>query len=492
MSTAGPQPPAAEPPEEERHSAEPPDAESPDVGSPEAESPEEERHASWAELFFDLVAVAAVASLAHVLAVDLGWPGLGLYAVLFLAVWLAWTTFMLYGNVAGTRAHVLRLLIGMFGIGVMAASVPGVTHTVLEGGHDSRAVTVFALAYVLTRVYGAQAWHRGEVLLDFPVAQHTIGVLPWVVSLWTHPPVTIALWTLGVALDLWLVLVVSGDDMLERYTSRMAAIAQREGAERVRGGARGGGRRGARAGGRADNHGDGREAGDGSEAGDGREAGDGVGRARRRGGGRAGASARVREVLEPVPVVTDAGHLAERLSLFVIIVLGEGVVQVVHAASEATPEGGLFLAGLASFVLLASIFGVSVQYGFAGVPHLRPGRVPARVGLALHCVVTAVIATIAVGLAFVVEHGNEPLDTGPRWLLCGAVAAYFLVGQLVVIVLLGRANAVRTLWISSGIVVPVLLGLFGASVPATVVTAVIALVVLGQVLVETRLTGRAR
>ena len=314
-----------------------PDDVEPSAGAPDdTEHEEVERHASWAELFFDLVAVAGVASLAHVLAVELGWASLGLYAVLFLAVWLAWTTFMLYGNVAGSRTHVLRLLIGMFGLGVMAASVPGVTHTLLDGGHETRAVTAFTIAYVVTRVYGAQSWRRGEVLLDFPVAQHTVGVLPWVISLWTHPPVTVALWALGVAVDLWLVLVVSGNDMLERYENRVSAVVDRE--ERAqrrvpRGGPAGGRRREADA---------------------------------------------VRQAFQVVPVMTDPAHLAERLGLFVIIVLGEGVVQVVDAASEAVPETGLFLAGLASFVLLAGMFGLSVQYGFAGVPHLRADAVPAR------------------------------------------------------------------------------------------------------------------
>ena len=190
---------------------------------------------------------------------------------------------------------------------------------------------------------------------------------------------TVALWALGVALDLWLVLVVSGDDMLERAAARAEAL-DRAGVTRRRAGAR---RR--------------------------------PGRAPRwwpPGADRARGPDAVRRVIEAVPVVTDPAHLAERLGLFVIIVLGEGVVQVVDAASEAVPETGLFLAGLASFVLLAGMFGLSVQYGFAGVPHLRAGAVPARLGLALHCVVTGVIATVSVGLAAVVEHGNEPLDTG--------------------------------------------------------------------------------
>ena len=411
--------------------------------------PEAERHASWAELFFDLVAVAAVAALAHVLTVELDWQALGLYAVLFLAVWLAWTTFMLYGNVEGSRTHVLRLMIGMFGLGVMAASVPGVTDTILHGGDETQAVTAFTIAYVATRIYGAQSWRRGEVLLDFPVAQHTIGVIPWIVSLWTEPHVTVALWVLGVALDLWLVLVLSGDDMLEHYTSRLAQLADRE-ARATRAAEKSAQR---------------------------------TGRGRRAGGDER--HGRARQLLEPVAVVTDPGHLEERLGLFVIIVLGEGVVQIVDAASEATPEAGLFAAGLVAFVLLAGIFGLSVQYGFAGVPHLRSGVVGARVGLALHCLFTGTIATVAVGLAAVVEHGHEPLDAASRWLLCGAVAVYFLLAQVVAF-FVHRKAAVRTLWISSGVVVAVVVGLVGGSWPATVVAGLLALVVVAQVVAEVR------
>jgi low temperature requirement protein LtrA len=91
-----------------------------------------------------------------------------------------------------------------------------------------------------------------------------------------------------------------------------------------------------------------------------------------------------------------------------------------------------------------------------------------------------------VGLASVVEHGNETLGPGARWLLCGAVALYFAIGQLVAAVVAGRAQVTRTLWISSGVVVPLLLGLVGAEMPATVLTAIIAAVVVAQVVVEAR------
>jgi len=103
---------------------------------------------------------------------------------------------------------VVRLLIGMFGLGVMAASVPGVAHTVLEDGDSVRPLTVFTIAYIATRIYGAQSWRRGEVLLDFPVVQYSVGLLPWIASIWVDEPWKLALWAVGVGLDLLLILVL--------------------------------------------------------------------------------------------------------------------------------------------------------------------------------------------------------------------------------------------------------------------------------------------
>jgi low temperature requirement protein LtrA len=175
----------------------------------ESEDARTERHASWAELFFDLVAVAGVAALAHVLEVELDAAALGLYALLFLAFWLTWTTFMLYSNVAAGQTRVLRLLVGMLGMGVMAASVPGIADTMLGGSGGDRPSTVFTIAYIATRIYGSQSWRRGQVLLDFPVVQYSGGLLPWLVSMWVGEPWKLALWALGVGLDLLLIWILS-------------------------------------------------------------------------------------------------------------------------------------------------------------------------------------------------------------------------------------------------------------------------------------------
>ena len=343
----------------------------------------------------------------------------------------------------------LRLLIGMFGLGVMAASVPGVTETILHGGDKAQAVTAFTIAYVATRIYGAQSWRKGEVLLDFPVAQHTIGVVPWIVSLWTEPHLTVALWVLGVALDLWLVLVLSGDDMLEHYTSRLAQLADRE-------------KRSARA---------------AEESALGAEGGERSGRGERRG--------RARRLLEPVAVVTDPGHLEERLGLFVIIVLGRESSRSSTLPPTPLPRPGSSRPAWSPSCSWPGSSGSLSSTASPGCPTCAAVPWAPASGLALHCLFTGTIATVAVGLAAVVEHGHEPLDGPTRWLLCGAVAVYFLLAQVVAFFVYGKA-AVRTLWISSGAVVALVVGFAGGSWPATVVAGLLALVVIAQVVAEVR------
>ncbi|MFD1051035.1 low temperature requirement protein A, partial [Kibdelosporangium lantanae] len=93
-----------------------------------SESSAVDRHASWLELFFDLVVVVAVNQLAHLLHGDAhhGPGGLDIvtFVTLYLAIWLVWTSFTLYSNIMADRVRVRAMFIGMAGIAAMAAAVP--------------------------------------------------------------------------------------------------------------------------------------------------------------------------------------------------------------------------------------------------------------------------------------------------------------------------------------------------------------------------------
>ncbi|MFT4083561.1 MAG: low temperature requirement protein A [Nocardioides sp.] len=386
-----------------------------------------ERHASWVELFFDLIAVAGVSVLATVLEGEVSFRALLVYAVLFGAFWMCWTTFMVYGNVRGEGTRVMRLMVGMFGIGVMSATVPGVADAVLSGQHDRGALAAFALTYFLVRTVGSRAFEE-LLVLDVPAVQGSLGAVPWLISIWVDDVhLRIALWALGLAIDAFTMLVVSGADAQEHSEARLNALGRRVPA--------------------------------GDE------------RARRRW-----------ERLRPVAVRVAPEHLAERLGLFVIIVLGEGVMQAVHAAAGVTGEGGLFLAGLVSFVVLAAIFGVSVWHGYAGVPHLVPGGLPLRLAVGAHGLVSATLAAVAVSLASVIAHRTEPLADAQRWLLCGGVAVYFLIGAAAAS---GRSRRTVVGLVGSAVVV-LAVGLAGSGLAATAQAAIVAATLLAHLAVERR------
>ncbi|MCX5384411.1 low temperature requirement protein A [Streptomyces sp. NBC_00083] len=392
-----------------------------------APSPED-RHASWLELFFDLVAVAGVAQIAHLLHGTPGPADVGLYALLFLAFWTAWICFTLYADVADAGTHTRTVLVAMFGMAVMAAAVPGVH----EGNDQSS--RVFALAYVLTRVVANRAWqHRRQVLVDWPAAQMSLGVTPWIVSLWVHDPARHWLWALGVVLDLYVTFAVSAREIVEHQ----AAHERRERRE-----------------------------------------------GRRPGRVRAGSLSFARSQTE---------HLSERLGLFIIIVLGEGVAQVIEAAADVEWERKLYGFSVAAFALLTAVWALSFRHGYAGVPHLAAGVLPTRAALPLHCFVAGCLAALAAALGAAVGH-LETLPNATRWLLCSALSGYFLLSALARpgrAERAGRADGAHRplLYVSLPCcALPLLLAGFGARLATVTTVWLLVLVVLWPIVYERRLT----
>ncbi len=408
-----------------------------------------DRHASWPELFFDLVAVAGVAGLAHTLSGEFPPLALGLYATLFIAFWLTWTTYMLHGNSSSDGPHLTRLLAGMFGLGVMAAAIPGLTAFFLghgDGHSGALQANIFALAYIVTRSVGAHSWDHWSVVTEFPVVQQTIGVVPWLVSLWVSGNGKLILWAVGLAIDVVALTLISGEDRLRHSRERVAAVRSR--AERAETKGRGRVHR--------DRHGN------------------------------------RRTMLERIQSFQVQGvrlapeHLAERLGLLVIIVLGEGVIQVVHSASEVEWHRSLLVAALASFVLLVGLFVMSLELGHAGIPYLREGSVGVRSQLALHALVTATLAALATALASVINEPGTSLPAQQRWLLCGSVAAYFALGVAAAALARARRPLAMGIAFVTGVLVPLGIAVLADDTSGTGVVGYVVLVVVGHMVLWRR------
>jgi len=392
----------------------------------------EERHASWLELFFDLVIVAAVAQLAHLLHDEHTLGDVALVAILYYAIWSVWTAFTLYANVSGERTRTRAMLLAMFGIAVLAVAVPNVLH-----GHGSFA---FALAYILCRLVATASWADLQSFTDvWPAAQINASLGFWFASLFFDAPARYYLWAAGVVIEI-VFSVLSGWQVDEPR-----AVQRRQQAEQRR-------------------------------------------RLRREQNAKRRQLAAIRRgrpipplTVEPQPAEVDQPHLGERLGLFVIIVLGEAVVQVVDAAAESMPDRALWSAGLAGFGLLVCIWWLTLQYGAGAVPHYGSKELPPRITLPAHYLMTAGIVAIAAGLGAVAGHAGEHLPDPTRWIMCGGSALYFLVITLVGI-LSGAPRVWLLGWAIPAVVASALLGAVGGHVPAWSLVAGLLAIAVWQVL----------
>ena len=125
----------------------------------------------------------------------------------------------------------------------------------------------------------------------------------------------------------------------------------------------------------------------------------------------------------------DAGHLAERFGLFVLIALGETVVAVGLSADPRTLDWAQGFAVAASFAVCTGLWWVYFQFAADAVRHaLATAEVQldiTRMVLSYgHLSFIAAIILVSVGLHDAIAHPTEPTGWTATWLLYGGCALY--------------------------------------------------------------------
>ena len=160
-----------------------------------------ERHASWLELFYDLVFVAAVAQLAKSLSDDYSWVGVLRFSVLFVPVWWAWVghTFYLTRFDTEDLGHRLLTFAQMTAATSLAVHVPSALGTTSVGFALSYAVVRF----ILVAEYLRAGRHIPEVrplTSRFAVGFGAAASL-WALSVLVPTPWRFWLWGVALAVD---------------------------------------------------------------------------------------------------------------------------------------------------------------------------------------------------------------------------------------------------------------------------------------------------
>lgn len=398
---------------------------------------EPEQKVSWLELFFDLVVVAAVAQLAGRLEAHPALTGVGMFVVLYAAVWMSWTSFTLYANISAGAPRQRAFLYAMGAMAVMAAAIPEVT---------TERPQTFAVAYIIVRVIAQQVFRRThKVVVAWSSAQ--AGYLaPWVASLFVDDPAwRYGLWAFGLVMEFALSVVRGGDPAsvvahAQRQQNQEAAKRRRRDARRMVGG---------------------------------------------------GPVVAPRITGKVSAATLNLGHLAERLGLFVIIVLGEAVAQLIGAAAHADWTHGREFAAVAGFVLLVGLWSLIFRYGFTSVPQFAVTALPPRLALPIHFFTTGAITAVAVGLGMATHDAAGPLPTTMRWVLCGGVGVYFLTTAVGAVATSAPPHWLLG-WALPSVAVPAVVGAVGGRLPAWAVAALMTVVVLWQVFYVPMRDGWAR
>jgi inward rectifier potassium channel len=153
---------------------------------------------TWLELFFDLVFVAAFIQLGNGLAENVTPRGFGGFAVVFAAMWVAWTGFTFYVNRFTVDDFVHRLIVFalMFAVVAMAVTAPDVV--------DGRPRN-FAIAFAIAQGIVALLYLRSHRIPDGAAyARHwamvfAVGAVIFAASALVPTPATWALWAAGLA-----------------------------------------------------------------------------------------------------------------------------------------------------------------------------------------------------------------------------------------------------------------------------------------------------
>ena len=300
------------------------------------------RHATWLELFYDLVFVVVIFQLAHNLEEDFSLYGFLGFLALFVPVWWSWTGAAFYATRFDTDdlGHRILILLQMVGAAALAVNVSDAL------GNDSAG---FALSYAAIRIILVLEYVRTGISKSFSSAtplirRYSIGFLcaaiVWIISAFIPPPFRFVLWAIGLVID---------------FATPITA-------------------------------------------------------------------GRLHSQFAP-----HISHLPERMGLFIIIVLGESVLEVV-AGVQKWGEFNIYS---------MSILGLGLSIPFSlwwlyfdnvdGAP-IRALREKGRIGiyslwLIGHFPLVVAITSVGVGLGYITSKANGlALSYFEQWLLCGSVA----------------------------------------------------------------------
>jgi inward rectifier potassium channel len=159
-----------------------------------------EKRASWIELFYDLIFVAAFIQLGNSLGAHVSVAGALAFAAVFIPLWVAWTGFTFYQNRYSIDDFVHRLCVfaQMFAVGGMALGAG----SVLDGDYVGFALSAGAAQLIVGGMYmrSYRQVSEGKEYAGFWGSVFLMSGVVWLGSALLPAPYSFALWAVATAL----------------------------------------------------------------------------------------------------------------------------------------------------------------------------------------------------------------------------------------------------------------------------------------------------
>ncbi|WP_189314325.1 low temperature requirement protein A [Streptomyces brasiliensis] len=140
----------------------------------------------------------------------------------------------------------------------------------------------------------------------------------------------------------------------------------------------------------------------------------------------------------------ESGHLVERFGLFMIIVLGEGIAQIVAAITATDAAASAVITGLAAFAVVAMLWWLYFDFGSSAAEETlsaRPEetfRLIRSVFMIGHFLPVVTLLALAAGLGGLVNSAAQDRPAGDALrLCCVALGAYLLNNAVTAVRMLG-------------------------------------------------------
>jgi low temperature requirement protein LtrA len=191
----------------------------------------EERHATWLELFYDLVFVVTISQLSHYLLHDVSLSNFFGFLFLFIPVWWSWigTTFFATRFYSDDLGHRLLLLLQMGGAGAMAVNISSAFNNNFSGFALSYAFMRLILVIEYVRVFRTiKSSESANPLVKRYIIGFSIAAIIWLISAFV--PITeirFALWVIGLTIDF--ATPISTSKLTSKFAPHISHLPERMG-----------------------------------------------------------------------------------------------------------------------------------------------------------------------------------------------------------------------------------------------------------------------